>query len=54
VHHYYFTVYALDVPALKVEGDLTGENVRAAIKGHVLSEARLMGTYSLNPSLQRS
>ena len=54
VHHYHFTVYALDVPALKVEGDLTGENLRAALNGHVLSEARLMGTYSLNPTLQRS
>jgi Raf kinase inhibitor-like YbhB/YbcL family protein len=51
VHRYYFTLYALDVPSLKVEGALTGENVRAALEGHVLSEARLMGTYSLNPRL---
>ncbi|HEY6414265.1 MAG TPA: YbhB/YbcL family Raf kinase inhibitor-like protein [Edaphobacter sp.] len=52
VHHYIFTVYALDVERLAVKGDLTAENVEAALKGHVLAEAKLMGTYSLNPRLQ--
>jgi hypothetical protein len=49
VHHYIFTVYALDVERLDVKGKLTAENVVAALKGHVLAEAALMGTYSLNP-----
>jgi Raf kinase inhibitor-like YbhB/YbcL family protein len=52
VHHYVFTLYALDTPRLDVHGDLTGANVRAALKGHVLAQAQLMGTYTLNPRLR--
>jgi Raf kinase inhibitor-like YbhB/YbcL family protein len=49
LHHYTFTLYALDTPKLEVKGDLTGANVRAALTGHILAEARLTGTYTLNP-----
>jgi Raf kinase inhibitor-like YbhB/YbcL family protein len=52
VHHYVFTLYALDVPKIHVEGDLTGEKTRRALANHVLAEARLTGTYTLNPDLQ--
>jgi len=52
VHHYVFTLYALDVPRCAVEGRFTGADVRAAIAGHVLAEARLTGTYTLNPALR--
>lgn len=52
IHHYVFTVYALDVPHLEVKGDLTGANVRAALAGHVLAQAHLTGTYTLNPRLR--
>lgn len=51
VHHYVFTLYALDVETVAVDGELTAESVRAAMKGHVLAEASLMGTYTLNPSV---
>lgn len=50
-HRYIFTVYALDVPRLEVDGAFTGEDVRQAIAGHVLAEASLTGTYSLNPEV---
>jgi hypothetical protein len=53
VHHYVFTVYALDVERLEVKGAATPANVEAALKGHVLAEAKWMGTYSLNPRLQK-
>jgi len=46
-----FTLYALDVARCAVEGRFTGPDVRAAIAGHVLAEAKLTGTYSLNPAL---
>lgn len=52
IHHYVFTVYALDVPTVDVEGDFTGHDVRAAIEGHVLAEAALEGTYTQNPRLR--
>jgi Raf kinase inhibitor-like YbhB/YbcL family protein len=53
LHRYVFTLYALDVPHLEVRNALTGENVRAALADHVLAEASLTGTYSLNPNLQQ-
>ncbi|MDX5362882.1 MAG: YbhB/YbcL family Raf kinase inhibitor-like protein [Pseudazoarcus pumilus] len=52
VHHYVFTLYALDVPRCAVEGRFTGADVRAAIAGHVLAEAKITGTYTLNPALR--
>lgn len=52
VHHYVFTLYALDVPRLGVEGKFTGNDVRAATRGHVLAEASVTGRYSLNPSVR--
>lgn len=52
VHRYIFTIYALDVPRLEISGDLNGRNTEAALAGHVLSEARITGNYSLNPRLQ--
>lgn len=51
LHHYVFTLYALDVPHCAVAGRFTGAELRAAIAGHVLAEAKLTGTYSLNPAL---
>ena len=52
LHHYAFTLYALDVSHLEVHGRLTGTQIRAALTGHVLGQATLVGTYSLNPSVR--
>ncbi len=52
VHHYVFTLYALDVAHCAVQGSFTGAEVRAAIDGHVLGQASLTGTYSLNARLR--
>jgi Raf kinase inhibitor-like YbhB/YbcL family protein len=51
VHHYVFTLYAVSVPKLPVEGAFTGLQVRKALEGRVLAEATLSGTYTLNPRL---
>jgi Raf kinase inhibitor-like YbhB/YbcL family protein len=52
VHRYVFTLYALDVPRLSVEGKFGGNDVRTAMRGHVLAEAKVTGRYSLNPSVR--
>jgi Raf kinase inhibitor-like YbhB/YbcL family protein len=52
VHHYVFTLYALNVDRCPVDGEFTGEDVRRAIAGHVLAEASITGTYSLNPDVK--
>ena len=51
VHHYVFTVYALDIDTLPLEGYFGGTEVRQTIQGHVLAEASLTGSYTLNPKL---
>jgi len=53
LHHYVFTVYALDCPQLSVQGNFAGADVLAAMKGHILAQASLTGTYTLNPALLR-
>jgi Raf kinase inhibitor-like YbhB/YbcL family protein len=47
-HHYVFTLYAIDLAQLPVNGTFRGPDVLNAMKGHVLGEARLTGIYSLN------
>jgi Raf kinase inhibitor-like YbhB/YbcL family protein len=54
VHHYHFTVYALSCERVPVEGDFTAPQVLDAIRGHILEEATLTGTYSLNKEATRS
>jgi Raf kinase inhibitor-like YbhB/YbcL family protein len=51
VHHYVFTLYALDIARVPVEGAFTGAQLRAAIAGHVLDAATYSGTYTLNRRL---
>jgi Raf kinase inhibitor-like YbhB/YbcL family protein len=49
VHHYHFTVYAIDSARCPVEGDFTRDDVLEAIKGHVLGETAIVGTYHIYP-----
>ena len=51
IHHYVFTVFALDMDSTLVYGNFTGRDVRAAIDRHVLAEASVVGTYAQNPRL---
>jgi Raf kinase inhibitor-like YbhB/YbcL family protein len=51
-HHYVFTLYALDIEHCELEAPFTGAQVRNAVAGHVLAEAHLTGTYTLNPALR--
>lgn len=52
VHHYIFTLYALDVAALPLDGKISGQQLRAALAGHVLGQASLTGLYTLNPAIK--
>ena len=52
VHHYHFVLYATDLDHCPVEGRFTGTDVLSAIDGHILGEARITGTYALNPDLR--
>lgn len=47
LHHYRFTVYALDVQTLNLAPLATGAQALAALCGHVLDQASITVTYSL-------
>lgn len=49
LHHYVFTVYALDVEKLDLTQDFTLADFRRASQGHVLAEAKLTGSYAIYP-----
>ena len=51
LHRYIFTVYALDIAQLPLSGKFGGQEVRAALESHILAEAKITGTYTLNPAL---
>ena len=51
-HRYVFTVFALDVERLPLEGRFDGHAVRRAVAGHVLAEAAITGRYTLNPAVK--
>lgn len=51
MHHYRFSVYALDTGHLNVEAPFDGPTVQKAMQGHILDEASITGTYTLNPAL---
>jgi Raf kinase inhibitor-like YbhB/YbcL family protein len=52
VHKYEFIIYAIDLDSCPVKDAFTAANVTAAINGHILAEAKLMGTYTLNAALR--
>ena len=49
-HRYFFRLFALDVPKLDLPAKFTAADVLRAMHGHVLGEASVYGTYSLNPN----
>ncbi|MBB4128190.1 hypothetical protein GGR77_003517 [Xanthomonas translucens] len=51
VHRYFFRLFALDVATLDLPARFTAADALRAMQGHVLGEASLYGTYSLNPKL---
>lgn len=50
-HRYVFTVYALDIDTVPVDGSFTAAQVLERIQGHILDQASLTGVYTLNPDL---
>ena len=53
-HRYIFTLYALDIARVPVEGAFNAEDVLKAIQGHVLEQSSVMGWYTLNPRLLKT
>jgi hypothetical protein len=51
LHHYHFTLYALDIESLGLSGSFDAMTALEAMEGHVLDHAELVGTYTLNPKV---
>jgi Raf kinase inhibitor-like YbhB/YbcL family protein len=52
LHRYFFRLFALDVERLPLPARFTVGDVFAAMHGHVLTEASVLGTYSLHPDVR--
>lgn len=52
LHHYHHTVHAIDVAKLDLAPGFTLAQLRAAMAGHVLASAAIVGTYTMNPALR--
>ena len=52
LHRYRFRVYALDVARLDLAQMFGWAELQTALRGHVLDEAELAGSYSLNPAVK--
>jgi Raf kinase inhibitor-like YbhB/YbcL family protein len=52
IHRYVFTLYALDIARCPVDGDFGGAEIRDALCPHILGEASITGTYTLNPDIK--
>jgi len=48
-HHYVFTLYAINVKQLPVSGNFRAADALNEMRGHVLGEAKITGTFSVNP-----
>ncbi len=51
IHRYVFTLYALDVPKLPLQGKFGGVEALQAMVVHILGQASVTGFYSLNQAL---
>ena len=52
IHHYHFTVYALDVATLDLPANATAAELEKAVEGHVVGSGSVIGTYTLNRALR--
>lgn len=52
MHRYIFTLYALDIAKLPLDGKFGGAQAIAAMKNHILAQASMHGIYSLNPDVR--
>ena len=52
IHHYHFTVYALDVPSLRLPERFDGAEALNALTPHIRAQGAWMGEYTLNPKLR--
>jgi Raf kinase inhibitor-like YbhB/YbcL family protein len=52
LHHYHFTVYALDVASLGLPEKFRGPDALKAMEGHIVDKATLVGTYAFYPTAQ--
>jgi len=45
VHHYHFTLYAMECPSLGIAGGADRKQVEQAMVKHIISQTQCMGTY---------
>lgn len=54
MHHYHFTLYALDIGSLGLKEGFSGKQAMAAIGKHIIAKTEVVGTYTTNPNLRQA
>ncbi len=49
IHAYHYTVFALGIEKLALEGPFSGHKAMRTLRSHVLSQASIVGLYAINP-----
>lgn len=49
IHHYNFTIYALDTETLGLNGNFNGKEAMTVIEKHTIGKAQIIGTYTDRP-----
>lgn len=52
LHRYFFRLFALDVARLELSERFIAADAHRAMRGHVLDEVAIYGTYTLNPKVR--
>ena len=53
IHHYHFKVFALDVPSIKIDGEVTAPKIINAIENHIVAKGEAIATFTTNLNLAK-
>jgi len=50
LHNYHFTIYALDIPSLKLPNPVTGAQAMIIMKDHIIAQSDIVAPFTTNPA----
>jgi len=53
MHHYHFSVYALDVESLELKKNFSGRDVEKAMAAHIVGKGEVVGRFTTNPKVKK-
>lgn len=53
-HFYHITIYALDIPSLRLPNPIRGRQVEISIRGHILAQSEFVAPFTTSPFWRRN